>query len=305
MTRWTLEDVPDQSGTRAVVTGANSGLGFETARGLASAGAHVVLACRRPDAGEAAADRIDAEFPDASLEVRELDLASLASVESFAERVRQAHDGLDLLVNNAGVMAIPRRETEDGFEMQLGVNHLGHFALTGRLFDSLRSGARVVSVSSIYHRRGAFDFDDLQWERSYDEWDAYARSKLANLLFAYELQRRLDDEGLDLKSVAAHPGYAATNLQSRGPKETGSWLRLLAMRAANALVAQSPRKGALPTLYAATAPDVNGGDYYGPGGFRELRGYPEKVDSSPRSKDPELAATLWAVSEELTGVSFL
>ncbi|WP_435196902.1 oxidoreductase [Natronomonas sp. EA1] len=305
MTRWTLDDIPDQSATCAVVTGANSGLGFETARGLASAGAHVVLACRRPDAGEAAAAAIDEAFPDASLEVRELDLASLDSVKRFARGVRQAHDGLDLLVNNAGVMAIPRRETADGFEMQLGVNHLGHFALTGRLFDALRRGSRVVSVSSIYHRQGAFDFDDLQWEDSYDKWDAYARSKLANLLFAYELQRRLDAEGVEMKSVAAHPGYAATNLQSRGPKEMGSRLRLLAMKAANALVAQSARKGALPTLYAATMPDVEGGDYYGPGGFRELRGYPEQVASTERSKDPVLAGELWRVSEELTGVSFL
>jgi hypothetical protein len=300
---WTADQMGDRSGQTVVVTGANSGLGFETTRAFARAGAHVVLACRSRTRGTLAKQAIARETPAASLAVETLDLASLSSIRRFADRLDP--ESLDLLVNNAGVMAIPRRTTEDGFEMQFGVNHLGHFALTGLLLDRLVAGeARVVTVSSAFHRRGEIDFDDLQHEASYDPWAAYGQSKLANLLFAYELQRRLDDAGLPVTSVGAHPGYAATNLQLRGPQMRDSPVRTLLYGLANRLFAQSAEKGALPICYAATAPDVSGGDYVGPDSFGGLRGYPTVTDSSPRSRDPELARDLWRVSSSLTGVSY-
>ena len=304
---WTVADVPDLSGTRAVVTGANSGLGFETARALARNGARVVMACRSTDRGADAAAEIREESPAGSLAVRELDLADLESVRAFAGGVADEEGDLDLLVNNAGVMAIPRRETADGFERQFGVNHLGHFALAGRLLDCLAGSgdeARVVTVSSGMHRRGTVDFDDLQGEQSYDEWDAYAQSKLANLLFAFELQRRLDAAGLAVRSVGAHPGYADTALQFRGPEMSGSTVLRWMRKVANALLAQPAERGALPILYAATAPDVVGGGYYGPGGFMEMRGSPERVEASDRARDGATAERLWRVSERLTGVEY-
>ena len=303
---WDADRIPDQSGRTAVVTGANSGLGFEVSRALAAADAHVVLACRSTDRGREAASRIREETPDASLELLELDLADLVSVRSFAERFHQRHDELDVLVNNAGLMAIPRRETADGFEMQFGVNHLGHFALTGRLLDAVLAAdaARVVTVSSDLHARGKMQFGDLHGEVDYDPWDAYARSKLANLLYAYELQRRFEASDADALSVAAHPGYAATNLQGRAPKMRGSRLRGLVMKLANRVLAQPAEQGALPTLYAATAPDVVGGAYYGPDGFMEMRGDPTRVESSERSHDRDAARRLWEYSEEATDVSY-
>jgi NAD(P)-dependent dehydrogenase (short-subunit alcohol dehydrogenase family) len=243
--------------------------------------------------------------------VAELDLADLDSVREFAEGFESAYDGLDVLVNNAGVMAIPRRETADGFETQFGVNHLGHFALTGLLLDSLRAGAtegerdrRIVTVSSGAHQIGKIDFSDLQSERSYDKWRAYGQSKLANLLFAYELDRRLRADGSRVKSVAAHPGWAATELQSTGPEMAGSKLRGRLMAAGNELFAQSAEMGARPALYAATSPDATGGDYIGPGGFAEMRGAPVHVASNERSHDRKTARRLWDESEELTGVEF-
>jgi len=290
-----------------VVTGANTGLGFEVSRALAAAGATVVMACRSVERGGRAAERIAASSPDADLDVRECDLADLGSVRSFAEGVLADHDELHVLCNNAGVMAIPRRETADGFETQFGVNHLGHFALTGHLLARLRATAgesRVVTQSSALHERGVVDFDDLQSERAYDAWDAYGQSKLANLLFAYELDRRLDAAGADVASLGCHPGYADTDLQRRGPEMRGSTLRLLAMRLGNALLAQQAVDGALPMLYAATAPGVEGADYVGPGGFMQMRGAPEVQRSSERSYDRETARRLWAVSEELTGVTY-
>ena len=307
---WTADEMPDCSDRTVVVTGANSGLGYEATRAFARKGATVVMACRSLDRGEQAATEIRETIDPtgAVLNVRECDLADLASVESFAEGVREEYDQLHALCNNAGVMAIPRAETEDGFEMQLGVNHLGHFALTGHLLDVLVRTAgetRVVSHSSGAHSQGDLDFDDLHREESYAKWDAYGQSKLANLLFAYELQRRLDDAGItETKSVACHPGYAATNLQYRGPEKSGSRLRYAMMRVANTVVAQSAEQGALPLLYAATAPDVDGGAYYGPGGFMNMRGAPERQESNDASQDEADARRLWTRSEELTGVHY-
>ncbi|MEA2448200.1 MAG: hypothetical protein QOG63_132 [Thermoleophilaceae bacterium] len=289
--------MPDQTGRFAVVTGANSGLGFHTALELARAGARVVLAARSRERGEAALARMEGD-----VELRLLDLADLSSVHAFAATVDEP---LDLLVNNAGVMALPQRKTADGFEMQLGTNHLGHFALTGLLLPRLLEAnePRVVTVSSAAHRAGKIDFADLQSERDYRPWRAYSQSKLANLLFCLELQRRADAAGLELLSVAAHPGYAATNLQYAGPEMEGSRLKKLAMRIGNIVIAQSDAAGALPILYAATQ-DIPGAAYAGPGGYREFRGAPTLVGMTRSAADPDTARRLWEVSEELTGVSF-
>ena len=303
--KWTAADIPDQSGRTAVVTGANSGLGLVTARELAREGAEVILACRNTAKGEEAAAAILQEVPGAGVDVRALDLAELASVHAFAEAQTAP---VDLLVNNAGVMALPRRPTKDGFEMQFGTNHLGHFALTGLLLPQLLKTAepRVVTLSSTAHKMGRINFDNLQGERRYFRWSAYGQSKLANLLFAFELQRRADEAGLPLKSMASHPGYAATNLQTRGPEAGGLLTRLEdgLMAISNRVVAQSDEMGALPTLYAATVPDLPGGTYVGPDGFQEQRGHPVPVGSTGASKDRDAARRLWQASEELTGVSY-
>jgi NAD(P)-dependent dehydrogenase (short-subunit alcohol dehydrogenase family) len=290
MAKWTAADIPRQDGRTFVVTGANSGIGLEAARELARAGARVVMAVRDTAKGGAAAAGLTGE-----VEVRALDLASLDSVRAFAA---EFEGGVDVLINNAGVMALPHRTTADGFEMQFGTNHLGHFALTGLLLDRIRD--RVVTLSSGAHRIGRIDFDDLQHERSYRRWEAYGQSKLANLLFAYELQRRLTAAGSTLRSVACHPGYAATNLQFH----TESFQDAV-MSVFNKVVAQSAPMGALPTLYAATAPDVPPGAFVGPDGLGEQRGHPKLVGSSGRSKDEDAAARLWAESERLTGVTYV
>lgn len=304
---WSTERMPDLSGATIVVTGANSGLGFEATRAFARTGGHVVMACRSVERGQQAAEEIREEFPSASLSVHECDLADLGSVEAFAEEFTRTYPSLHVLCNNAGVMAIPRSETAQGFETQLGINHLGHFALTGLLLDRLAGTGgetRVVTQSSNLHENGEIDFEDLHSEGEYDEWDAYAQSKLANLLFAYELDRRLRAADSEVKSVACHPGYAATDLQRRGPEMKGSRLRLWMMSAANALFAQSAEAGALPLLYAATHSEIEGGQYVGPGGFRNMRGTPEVQRSSERSYDRDRAKRLWTVSEELTGVRY-
>ena len=305
---WTAARMPDLDGKRVVITGANSGVGYQATRAFAARGAHVVMACRSLERGEAAANEIAAETSRGSFSVRRLDLADLGSVRRFAATVEEDYDAVDVLCNNAGVMAIPRSETADGFETQFGVNHLGHFALTGHLLDSLRAAdgeARVVTQSSGVHERGEMDFDDLQSEESYDKWSAYARSKLANVLFAYELQRRLDRAGIDdVTSVACHPGYADTDLQRRGPEAEGSTLGLLRAKALNAAFAQSAEWGALPMLYAATDPSVEGGTYVGPSGFKNMRGHPVEHPSSDRSYDEDAAERLWSVSEDLTGVTY-
>jgi len=306
MPPWTTDDIPYLAGRTAVVTGANSGLGFESALALARAGAQVVMACRDQAKGAAALDLIRASVPDAAAIVAPLDLADLGSVAAFAKAYAGDHDGLDILLNNAGVMAIPRRETADGFEMQFGTNHLGHFALTAHLLDSLlaRPGARVVTVSSAVAQVGKIRFDDLQGTRKYGKWSAYSQAKLANQLFTLELDRRASDHAVDLISVAAHPGYAATNLQSVGPRMSGSGITERLTGVANSIFGQSAAGGALPSLYAATAPGVTGGQYFGPGGFMAQRGAPKEVSFVKAAKDPVAAARLWKVSEELTGVTF-
>lgn len=309
MTRWSTDDIGDLTGKTAVVTGANSGLGYQTALALASKGARVVLACRDRGRGEEAAGRIRAatEGTAATLvELGSLDLASLASVRAFASWFTTAHDGLDVLVNNAGVMAIPRRQTADGFEMQLATNHLGHFALTGLLLPSLlaRTGARVVTVSSTMAQIGRINFDDLQSSRHYRRWMAYGQAKLANQHFAFELDRRVRARGLDLTSVAAHPGYAATNLQTAGARMEGSSLKEQVMELGNRIFAQSDAHGALPTLYGAVAPGVEGGQYFGPDQLFGMRGHPRAVSPVRQARDVQAARRLWEMSEDLTGVRF-
>jgi NAD(P)-dependent dehydrogenase (short-subunit alcohol dehydrogenase family) len=301
---WSAADVPDQHGRVAIVTGGNSGIGFEAAAALAAKGAHVILGCRDAGKAKGAVEAIRARHADASVESQSLDLASLASVRAFADRVLADHARIDLLLNNAGVMAIPRRTTADGFEMQFGTNHLGHFALTGLLIDRLLEApaARVVTVSSSAHRPGHIEWDDLQRERGYTKWGAYAQSKLANLLFAYELARRLRRRGTNAQSNAAHPGYAATNLQFVGARMENDRFTERFFVLGNRLLGQSAAMGALPTLYAATSPDVANGDYVGPSRMFEAWGPPKKVGSSSRSRDEHDAQRLWERSEELTGV---
>jgi NAD(P)-dependent dehydrogenase (short-subunit alcohol dehydrogenase family) len=301
---WTADDLPDLSDKTYLVTGANSGLGFETVRALARAGGAVTLACRDLGKAGTAIDQIKAEAPSARLEARELDLASLDSIAQFAEAWGERP--LDCLVNNAGVMALPLRRTADGFEMQLGTNHLGHFALTGRMLPRLlaASGARVVNVSSTMHKIGRMNWDDLQSEKSYGKWRAYGQSKLANLLFTYELQRRLEAARADALAAASHPGYAATNLQTTGPRMEGSSFAERLSLLGNRILSQPAEMGALPSIHAAAALDVKGGDYFGPDGFNEMWGHPKRVSSNKRSHDRGDQLRLWDASEELTGVRF-
>jgi NAD(P)-dependent dehydrogenase (short-subunit alcohol dehydrogenase family) len=298
--RWTAADIPDQRGRVAVVTGASSGLGLETARQLAAHGATVVMAVRSVDKGSAAADEITATAPDARLELEHVDLASLDSIRAAAQRLRDRHDRVDLLINNAGVMYTPRLRTADGFELQFGTNHLGHFAWTGLLLDRLLGvdGSRVVTVSSLGHRvASTIGFDDLQAERRYHRVAAYGRSKLANLLFTYELQRRLAGTGASTVALAAHPGGSDTELARHVP---GIGLFRSVLRP----LAQSAAMGALTTLRAATDPDAEGSQYYGPDRLMETRGHPVVVGSSGRSRDRALQQQLWVASEQLTGVTY-
>jgi NAD(P)-dependent dehydrogenase (short-subunit alcohol dehydrogenase family) len=290
MPKWTPDDLPDLSGRTAVVTGANSGIGRAAARELARAGARVVLAVRDEEKGRAAAAEMAG-----TVEVRALDLADLASVRAFAG----GWEGdLDVLVDNAGIMAVPQGRTADGFELQFGTNHLGHFALTNLLLPHVTD--RVVTVASGAHRMGKIALDDLNWERrSYDRWRAYGQSKLANLLFTLELERRLTAAGSPVRALAAHPGWAATNLQGR----TRNRIQDLVMAVGNKVIAQSDEQGAWPTLYAATQ-DLPGGSYVGPDGFHEGRGHPTLVGRSAAASDPETAAALWEASERLTGTPF-
>jgi NAD(P)-dependent dehydrogenase (short-subunit alcohol dehydrogenase family) len=289
-TSWSTSDIPDQTGRTAIITGANSGIGRGAARALAHKGARVVLAVRDTSKGQAAAAQLPGQ-----VEVRKLDLADLGSVREFAS----AWDGpIDLLINNAGVMIPPLSRTADGFELQFGTNHLGHFALTNLLLEQVTG--RVVTVSSTAHRMGKIDFDDLQWERkSYKAWAAYGQSKLANLLFTAELQRLLTDSGSKVEANAAHPGYAATNLQFHSGRRVMDLFSIVG----NRLIAQDENGGALPTLYAAVA-DVSGNSFAGPGGFMEQRGAPKLVGRTSAAQDMDTARRLWAVSEHLTGVSF-
>lgn len=294
---WTRSDIPDQSGRLAIITGANSGIGLEAARELARQGAHVVLACRSEARAEAAIADIRAELPEAEVEFMQLDLEDLEQVRAFAASAHQRFDRLDLLINNAGVMIPPASKTKQGFELQFGVNHLGHFALTGLLLDLLLAtpGARVVNLSSMAHRFGRMDFDDLDFDaRGYDASGAYGQSKLSNLLFTFELARRLEAAGADLTVAAAHPGWTQTNLQKHSK----------AFQLLNPLFGMHPPGGALPTLRAATAADVRPGEYYGPKGFFEMRGTPAKAKIAGAARNPGDAERLWEVSEERTGVRF-
>ena len=299
MGKWTTANVPDQTGRTAVITGANTGLGYETAAALTAKGAHVVLAVRNLEKGKAAADLISRRTPGASVALQQLDLTSLESIRSAADELRSKHDTIDLLINNAGVMMTPKSTTKDGFELQFGTNHLGHFALTGLLLDRVLAvpGSRVVTVSSTGHRfaRG-IRFDDLQWEHDYSRVGAYGQAKLANLMFTYELQRRLI--GTNTIAAAAHPGGSNTELMRNLPA---------AIRGVGTLLTplfQGPDMGALPTLRAATDPGVLGGQYFGPDGFGEQRGYPKIVGSTAASHDTAAQRRLWAVSDELTGVVY-
>lgn len=307
--QWTAADMPPQNDKLFVVTGANSGLGLETTVGLAAAGARVIMACRDPRRAESALAEVSRRVPRAQVEPMALDLADLDSIGRFTRDFSARFSRLDGLCNNAGVMALPFQKTRDGFEMQIGTNHLGHFALTGLLLDRLRAapGSRVVTIASLAHRwtRG-LNPDDLNFERGrYGRWDAYGKSKLANLLFMFELDRRLRQARVGVLSVAAHPGYSATNLMFVGPAQEKSALGRLAMQLGNALFSQSADMGALPSLYAATAADVHGGDYIGPDGWRQMRGHPRKVGCRREARDAALAARLWQVSERLTGVRYL
>jgi NAD(P)-dependent dehydrogenase (short-subunit alcohol dehydrogenase family) len=298
--KWTAADMPDQSDRIAIVTGATSGLGYDTAAALAGKGAHVVLAVRNLDKGNEAVDRIKEASPNADVALQELDLTSLDSVRKAADELRAAYPRIDLLINNAGVMYVPKRETtKDGFEMQFGTNHLGHFALTGQLLDNMLpvEGSRVVTVASVGHRIMArIHFEDPQFERKYNRLEAYGQSKLANLLFTYELQRRLNAKGTPTVALAAHPGFSNTELMRHLPGFIPDffWRPF----------AQPADMGALPTLRAATDPGAQGGQYYGPGGIGEVKGHPKVVASSAQSHDEDIQRRLWTMSEELTGVTY-
>ena len=290
------KNISDQSGCLVIVTGANSGIGYETVRALAQKGATVIMACRNLDKGNAAAEQIRQSNPVGNVAVMQLDLGDLDSVSQFASEFQAKYDRLDLLINNAGIMVPPYGKTAKGFESQFGVNHLGHFALTGQLLDLAlqTSGSRVVTVSSMAHRFGKIDFDDLQWQsRSYNANRAYGQSKLANLLFTYELQRKLDAAGKETIATAAHPGWTATNLQQHSSMA----------RYGNRFFAQDSSMGALPTLYAATSPDAHGGGYYGPNGLGTIRGYPAPNEPAAASTDSEAAQRLWELSEQLVSVT--
>jgi NAD(P)-dependent dehydrogenase (short-subunit alcohol dehydrogenase family) len=305
MADWTAADIPPQRGRQAIITGATGGLGYETALALARAGADVMLTGRNDDKGRDALAKIRAQHPAATVAFERLDLARLASVSEFARRCADRTASLDLLINNAGVMAPPtRRTTVDGFELQFGTNYLSHFALTAHLLPLLRRGRqpRIVNISSLAHRRGAIHVDDLQAEHEYKPWRAYAQSKLAMLLFAFELQRRSDAGEWGVMSNAAHPGFARTELIANGPASEGGFgIRGKIGMLFQPLISHSSAAGALSTLFAATSPDAKGGGYYGPGGFHELKGSPVTAHVAPQATDPAVAATLWTLSEQLTG----
>jgi len=301
MPRWTVDDIPDLSGRMALVTGANSGLGLETSAALAAHGAHVVMASRSAERLDAAMAEVRSRHADASVEPLIIDLASLESIRKAAAEILDAHPTVDLLVDNAGVMAIPRAETADGFEMQFGTNHLGHFALTGLLLPALITtpASRIVVVTSLARRIGHLDFGDLHGRKRYGRWKAYGQSKLANLLFVEELERRFRASEVETIAVAAHPGYAATNLQ-----HGSNWFQNMYYTIGNILLAQPAAAGAWPQLYAATAPGVRGGELYGPGSMGGTKGHPTRNRIEAAAADPVIAGQLWAVSVAETGVDY-
>jgi len=303
---WTTRDIPGLEGKSAVVTGANSGLGYHTSLALAGKGARIIMACRNLEKGEAARLEVLAIHPRADIRLWKLDLSSLASVHDFAEKYLESGEGPDLLINNAGLMAIPFQKTADGFEMQFGVNYLGHFALTALLWKGMRdkAGARIVNVSSIAHRFGRIRFEDIHWDQGYKKWGAYGMSKLANLLFTYELARKFSESASGVIAASAHPGYADTSLQSKGMLMAGSPGKANFYNMANKVFAQSGDMGALPSLYAATAPAVVQGSFYGPSGFLHMRGYPVEQQPDPKRVRADVARKLWSLSEDLTGIKF-
>jgi NAD(P)-dependent dehydrogenase (short-subunit alcohol dehydrogenase family) len=305
--KWTLDEMPLQEGRTAIVTGANSGLGFHIAKALTLKGARVIMACRNMEKGEQARGLITREGVAVDPELWKLDLASLDSVRQFADRFASSGMQLDLLINNAGLMAIPYARTEDGFEMQFGVNHLGHFALSALLWPSLSGtkGSRMVQVSSLAHRFGKIRFDDIHWEKAYKKWGAYGMSKLANLLFVRELSDKIKENGTHVTIASAHPGYADTELQAKGARIKGNRMGAASMNAVNKLLAQSGEKGALPVLYAATADGVEQGGYYGPGGWMKLHGWPVRETPDLARVNKDAAQKLWEVSERLTGTEFV
>lgn len=306
-TKWTYNDIPSQEGRVAIVTGANSGLGYYTAKGLAGKGCEVIMACRDIKKGEEAKTALLKMHPSAKLKVMELDLSDLESVRSFTGTYKSEYTALDLLINNAGLMAIPLRRTAQGFEMQFGVNHLGHFALTALLFDLMKTTerSRIVNVSSAAHKIGEIRFDDINWNNGYNKWKAYGMSKLANIHFTHELADKVAARGMYIRVVAAHPGYADSKLIEKGPEMNGRQLMVRAGRFANSLVAQSTEMGALPQLFAATSPEAVHRGFYGPGGFGGMRGYPQRTYPQRQKVSKDVQQRLWDLSEKMTGVTFL
>jgi NAD(P)-dependent dehydrogenase (short-subunit alcohol dehydrogenase family) len=304
--KWKASDIPDLSGKIALVTGGNSGLGYYTCLELARKGAFVILAARNKDRGNAAVEKIMSIVPSSNLQFMKLDLANIESIKHFADAFIEEYEKLDILINNAGVMALPLRRTLQGFEMQFGTNHLGHFALTALMLNFIDKtpGARIVNVSSLMHKFGKINFDDLNCEKSYSKWTAYSQSKLANILFTQELSRRLRASGKRTKVMACHPGYASTNLQIRGGEMEGSKMNVSVNNFLNKLVAQPAWKGALPSLYAATCELADSGKFYGPSGLGSVRGYPREEKVNPKLTSPEVAIRLWEESERLIGMRF-
>ncbi|MHA2099948.1 MAG: oxidoreductase [Candidatus Kariarchaeaceae archaeon] len=307
--KWSADDIPDISGKIAIVTGANSGIGYHTVKELANKGATVVMACRDLKKGADAIKKIVTEFPDSNIRLMHLDLSSIDNIKKFSDKFKQDNQNLDLLINNAGLMFAPYDKTENGFELHFGINHLGHFALTSWVLDLLlkTENSRIVNVSSALHKSGKINFDDLQGEKKYRRIRAYSQSKLANLLFTYELQRKLESTNSSTISVGCHPGYAATNLQSTGMGMRRGILPFFMkpmLKFSNIIMAQSAQMGALPTLFAALSDEVKGGDYVGPSKFGEQRGHPKITTSSKRSHEKDIAKQLWDTSESLTGATF-
>ncbi len=304
--KWTEENIPAQNGKVVVITGANSGLGFYTSLAIAGKGARVIMACRSLEKGEEARQQIQSLQPGAELELMELDLSMLSSVKTFAQKLLATYGAPDILINNAGVMNLPYLKTSEGFEMQFGVNHLGHFALSALLWPelSVKPGARLVNVSSAAYRSGKIRFEDIHWEKSYNKWGAYGMSKLANLLFTLELSRRLKGSGQDILVASAHPGYADTTLVAKGMLMSGAKRKANFVNLANRYLGQSAAMGALPTLYAASAPRVEQGGFYGPSGFMKMKGWPALEIPNPRKVNLFVSAQLWKLSEDLTGIKF-